>query len=60
MDVFMPGVTPENLWVPGYRATSIAAGENVETADIFDTAMKNGFTVSRTIIRAALNGGFGI
>ena len=58
MDVFMLGMTPENLWENGAEATTLASADNVEAADIFETAMNNNFVVGRVIIDAILDGSF--
>ena len=58
MDVFMPGTTPESLWKPGYGALELATEDNIEAADIFETAMKNNFAVTRVIIDRILEGRF--
>jgi len=55
MDVFMNGATPESLWDPEYEA-ELASEENVEAADIFETAMKNNFAVGSVVIDAVLSG----
>ena len=57
MDVFMPGMTPENLWGSDPSAMKLATEDNAEAADIFATAMKNNFTVGSVIIDAIQNGG---
>ena len=54
MDVFMLDATPESLWDPTYEAPD--SEENAETADIFETAMKNNFAVGSVIIDAVMNG----
>ena len=56
LDVFMPGVTPESLW--GGEERSLSDGSSVEAADIFGTAMRNVFDVSRILIDLILEGGF--
>jgi len=53
MDVFMLGTTPESLW--GAQEHELAADSNVESADIFRTAMENNFVVGNVIIQAILN-----
>ena len=57
MDVFMLGVTPESLW-GNAEATTLASEESIEAADIFETAMRNNFNVSRMIIDQILTGQF--
>lgn len=57
MDVFAPGVTPESLWGDA-EAITLATEDNIEAADIFMTAMKNNFNVSRIIIDKILAGQF--
>ena len=56
MDVFMLGSTPESLWDPDSEASGTADTSEVETADIFETAMKNNFEVGRVVIDAFLSG----
>lgn len=57
MDVFMMDATPESLW--GETAnTDYASVEDVEQADIFETAMENNFDVGRIIIDRILEGRF--
>lgn len=60
MDVFLLGATPEVLWGEGISEKERAEdeGSNVETADIFATAMKNNFAVGSVIIDAILAGDF--
>ncbi len=55
MDVFMNGASPESLWDPNFKE-SLASESNVESADIFATAMKNNFAVGSVIVDAILNG----
>ena len=55
MDVFMNGATPESLWDPEYEM-SLADEDNLETADIFRTAMLNNFLVGRVVMDAILAG----
>ena len=57
MDGFMLGATPESLWGDG-EALQLANEENVEAADIFETAMKNHFEAGRVIIDQILCGEF--
>ena len=57
MDVFMQGDTPESLW-ENAEAKTLATDEGVESADIFQTAMKNNFDVGRIIIDRILDGRF--
>lgn len=54
MDVFMKGMTPENLWGEEKDA-ELASGESEQTADIFETAMKNNFKVGKIVIDSILN-----
>lgn len=55
MDVFTNGSTPENLW--GKQAGAVfSADGDMESADIFDTAMQNHFRVGKRIIDAVLDG----
>ena len=56
MDVFMLGATPESLWGSEPEAMTIASEENVEAADIFETAMKNNFAVGKVVIEAIMDG----
>ena len=56
MDVFMQGATPESLWDLNYEEEFIASEDSVEAADIFETAMKNNYVVSKVVIDAALSG----
>ena len=58
MDVFMYGVTPESLWDPDYVEVSLSVEGNIESADIFATAMKNNFLVGSVVIDAILDGTF--
>jgi len=57
MDVFMNGATPERLWNPEYE-NSLEDEDSQEAADIFETAMKNNFTVGSAVIDAILAGDF--
>lgn len=57
LDVFMNGSTPESLWDPGSE-DSIASSESSESADIFETAMKNNFAVGSVLIDAICDGTF--
>ncbi len=57
MDVFMLGDTPESLW-GNAEATTLAAEDSVEAADIFAVSMKNNFDVGRVIIDSILAGEF--
>ena len=57
MDAFMLGTTPESLW-GNADAITLASEESVEAADIFETAMRNNFNVSRMIIDQILTGQF--
>lgn len=54
MDVFMHGITPEVLWSVDTQQT-LTAENSAESADIFDTAMKNTFDVGKVIIQAVIN-----
>ncbi len=56
MDVFMNGAAPEDLW-DDYYDSSISTTDDAESADIFETAMKNNFDVGSVIIEAVLHGG---
>ena len=56
MDVFMLGSTPESLWDPEYESQALASEDNVEAADIFETAMKNNLAVGSVIIDAIISG----
>ena len=54
MDVFMLGVTPEDLW--GEQSDdSLATEDSEESADIFETAMDNTFNAGKIVIDAILN-----
>lgn len=55
MDVFMNGMTPEELWAP-QNALELASESSVESADIFATAMENNFRVGSVVINAILSG----
>ena len=55
MDVFMNGLTPENLWDAGL-GHGIAAESSVESADIFATAMENNARVTARVVDAILSG----
>lgn len=55
MDVFMLGQTPESLWDPDSHE-SLASENNIEAADIFETARQNNFLVGSIIIQAILDG----
>ena len=57
MDVFVNGATPERLWDPEYDS-SLKDEDSPEAADIFETAMKNNFTVGSAVIDAILAGNF--
>ena len=57
MDVFMMGAAPDNLWGDGEELT-LASEDSVESADIFETGMKNNFEVGRIIIDKILEGEF--
>lgn len=54
-DVFMNGASPDSLWDPNFDH-SIANESNIESADIFATAMENNFKVGKVVIDAILNG----
>lgn len=56
MDVFMRGMTPALLWGNDHPADSLATESSEEAADIFATAMKNCFVVTKIVIDAILNG----
>jgi hypothetical protein len=55
VDVFPDGVTPEMLWGEG-EEDSIASENSKESLDIFETAMKNYFAVSKVLIDGILEG----
>ena len=57
MDVFPDGVTPETLWGPASE-DHLASEESMESVDIFETAMRNCFSVGRVLIDAVLDGTF--
>ena len=57
MDVFMLGVTPENLWGHA-EAMTLADEDSIEAADIFAVSMKNNFDVGRVVIDSILSGEF--
>ena len=56
LDVFMMGNTPESLW--GTEEDSLASESSEESADIFETAMKNNYEVGRVVVDAILAGEF--
>ena len=56
MDVFMLGATPESLWGSETQEMTIASEDGVESADIFETAMKNNFAVGKVVIEAIIDG----
>ena len=56
-DVFMNGATPDSLWDPNFDH-SLASESNIESADIFATAMKNNFEVGKVILDKILSGEF--
>lgn len=56
MDVFMNGATPERLWEEQYSFSSGDEEGHPEAADIFETAMKNNFTVGSAVIETILAG----
>ena len=57
MDVFPSSVTPEMLW--GADAEDhLASEDSLESVDIFETAMRNCFSVGKTVIDALLDGTF--
>ncbi len=56
MDVFMMGNTPESLW--GSEEDSLASEQSVESADIFETAMRNNFEAGHVVVDAILAGEF--
>ena len=56
MDVFMRGMTPALLWGNDHQADSLTSESSEEAADIFATAMKNCFVVTKIVIDAILNG----
>ena len=51
LDIFMNGSTPESLWTPD-SDESLTSSDSSESADIFETAMKNNFAVGRILIDA--------
>ena len=55
MDVFPPGIGPENLWGPE-SSDALASDNSAESGDIFKVAMKNNFLVGKRIADAILNG----
>jgi purine nucleoside permease len=55
MDVFMNGASAASLWDPSYTSTLSDEG-NVESADIFKTAMENNYKVGAVVIDAILAG----
>lgn len=55
MDVFMNGATPASLWDPDFNE-SLASDSNIESADIFKTAMLNNYKVGSVVIDAILAG----
>ncbi|MDY4609851.1 MAG: hypothetical protein SPD11_04440 [Sphaerochaetaceae bacterium] len=55
MDVFMNGATPASLWDPDFDE-SLASDSNIESADIFKTAMQNNYKVGSVVIDAILAG----
>lgn len=55
LDVFMNSTTPESLWAPD-SDEQLTSSDSGESADIFETAMKNNFTVGRVLIDAILAG----
>ena len=56
MDVFMSGATPESLWGPDAGNAAPETGDDAETADIFETSMRNNFAAGSVLIDAILNG----
>ncbi len=52
IDVFPDGMTPEVLWG---EEDHIASEDSLESVDIFDTTMKNGFAVGKAVIDMILN-----
>ena len=57
MDVFPCGVTPEMLWGSA-SDDSLASESSMESVDIFETAMRNCFSVGKVLIDAVLDGTF--
>ena len=57
MDVFPDGVTPEILWGPA-SDDYLASENSMESVDIFETAMRNCFSVGKVLIDAVLDGTF--
>lgn len=53
-DVFMNGDSPEALWSRSFL-DGVSKDDNAETADIFETAMRNNFSVGRVIIDKIIN-----
>ena len=55
MDVFPNGITPETLWGPA-SDDHLASEDSMESVDIFETAMRNCFSVGKVLIDAVLDG----
>ena len=54
MDTYAPGVSPEALWSDS-TDTNLSDDDSMEAADLFETSMKNNFTVGKVIIDAILS-----
>ena len=54
MDTYAPGVSPEILWSDS-TDTNLSDDDSLEAADLFETSMKNNFTVGKVIIDAILS-----
>ena len=50
LDCYMNGATPEKLWSSNCFEDNMLEEDNEEGADIFETAMRNLFTVGKEII----------
>ena len=55
MDVFTSGSTPESLWGPESN-DNLASDSSIESAGIFEPAMRNNFAVGKAVIQAILDG----
>lgn len=55
-DVFLSGITPESLWGQEFNFITAVKETNMETIDIFETAMENNFAVGSRIIDAVIAG----
>ena len=54
MDTYAPGVSPEILWSDS-TDTNLSDDDSLEAVDLFETSMKNNFTVGKVIIDAILS-----